>query len=1304
MSEISLQAYENEIDQLIEQARYVEALAHIRHLLSQSPHYIGAYYFLGKTLLEADLPELAADMFRRALSADPEHLLSRIGLGLAHERHNDLDGALWNLERALELDPGNTDIAEELRRMIGRRDGIELDYVPQSRAGLARLYLRGRLYGRAAEEFDALLVEQSARPDLMTALAEAYWRNGQLVQAAEVCQEILDKMPYNCKANLLLGSLWVQGGQEEGWTYLRRAQEVDPRNDRATELFGSESPLEPAELTVDRLAFDPEAVGVDQQSAWFRRLRSSSISTGISEAPPEMTAAEMRLVDITANLEAQIEIPEWLRELGTGEAAEEGPGGLGWMADVGYAEGAQEAEAPGVEEAGQVLGGDDDHGAGPVSELEEALAGDAEAAGTAPEWLKELTTETADLGPEMGEGAPDWLLELAGERPEPEAGPSFPIETEASDVVGLDAEVETEGAVEVADWLSEFTLDEEGASLAGVTRETALVEEMEIPEGEEGVPDWLDALKPQSVTEVEETAEEVAAEAEEVPDWLAELEPADVEGETSEAALVAEEVPDWLAELEPPELGAQTPEALLEAEQVPDWLAELEPAEAPEGASAEAEDMDWLAALEPVETEVSEAEVVAADVPDWLSELKPVADETPEIALAAEEIPDWLAEIQAAEAEAPEAGEGEETPDWLRDLGVEVPEPSVGRADVTTIAPSLEEEEGVRSGAEALAWVESLAGGWEEEVPVAVEEPVPTTEMPEVLDEAIAAAEETAEAEEESPVVAEAPEGESDLLSGEDALSWLESLAAGKEDELRLQVEQESERRVAEIMGRKVGEVAVEDVTLIEAPQPETTTVEVAEVEEATAEPLEVPTEEALLSGEDALAWLESLTVGKEDELRQQVEQESAERVAEILGRKLPAEIEEAAEILEDMPEAIPETWEEGVAPEPESVGAETLIEVGQGGPAVPVEEAIGAEEVLAEVAGFAGEDALAWLEGLTPEEEADLRAQVAAEDVQVSAAEETATETVFGWSAFSGEPEEVASPEEEPQAETLVVEERATVFEPELETVSEVETAVAEELTAGEILEALAAPEERVEAPAPEIEAPEFEEPAAVVEAPTAVEALEELVASEESVEDVALETEFPEPEVAAPHAEEPSAAQVLEALAAPEELVEMIAPEVEEPEAGEPAVVATAVTAVTFGELEPVAEVPEVSAVEETPVAAVVETPAPRAEAEPSAATGTDLDEMRAYLKQKRSDHAARLTLARALWEVGEISEAMDHYGRLIKSGAKSDDVTQDLERYAEERPDGPGVLRTLGDAYMKYGALDKALEIYNRAMHQL
>lgn len=93
-----------------------------------------------------------------------------------------------------------------------------------------------------------------------------------------------------------------------------------------------------------------------------------------------------------------------------------------------------------------------------------------------------------------------------------------------------------------------------------------------------------------------------------------------------------------------------------------------------------------------------------------------------------------------------------------------------------------------------------------------------------------------------------------------------------------------------------------------------------------------------------------------------------------------------------------------------------------------------------------------------------------------------------------------------------------------------------------------------------------------------------------------------------------------------------------------------------------------------------------------------------MRAYVKKKRSDDAARLSLGRALWEAGEIEEAMDHYGRLIKSSAQTEELLEDLQRYTEERPTEPGVLRTLGDLHMKEGDLQKALTIYNRAMDLL
>ena len=433
------------------------------------------------------------------------------------------------------------------------------------------------------------------------------------------------------------------------------------------------------------------------------------------------------------------------------------------------------------------------------------------------------------------------------------------------------------------------------------------------------LPDWLAALK---LPEVETEPSEVTFAEAELPDWLAELKPPEAEAETPEMTLVEEEAPDWLAALELSEVEEEASELSLAAEEVPDWLAELEPTEAEEAAP--------------------EAALAAEEIPEWLAELKPAEAEAAELALAAEETPDWLAELELTETEPVEdALAVEESPDWLHELEAETPEAQTELADIAAAVSPVEEEEGVRSGAAALTWIESLAGGWEEEAPAeavveveeaeapAAEVSEPVMEMPEPTEEAPVVVEEMVTAEETSLFdVAELPEvagpaAEGDLMSGDDALAWLESLAAGKEEELRIQVERESERRVAEIMGRKLEEPAAEvqsveaGLTVIEAPErgrealaeeisleapaleiePVPTEVsETAEAEGVIAELQGPAAEEDLLSGEDALAWLESLTVGKEEELRLQVEQESAERVAEILGHKRTAPMEVVGE------------------------------------------------------------------------------------------------------------------------------------------------------------------------------------------------------------------------------------------------------------------------------------------------------------------------------------------------------------------------------------------------------------------------
>ncbi len=792
MSEISLQAYENEIDQLIEQTRYLEALAHIRHLLTQFPHYVGAYYLLGKTTLEADLPELAIDMFRRALSADPEHLVSRIGLGLAHERRNDLDAALWNLERALETDPSSSEIAEELRRMYSRRDGMELAYVPQTRAGLAHLYLRGQRPERAAEELHALLEEQSARPDLMTALAEAYWRNGQLVQSSEVCQEILDKMPYNIKANLLLGTLWVNSGQDEGWIYLKRAEEIDPENRRAEELFGADSLLEPRQTVVDRLAYDPDAIDVDQDSTWFKRLEAASITVGISEAPPEMTADEVRLVDITAGLESQIEIPDWLRELGTGQEQEqeEGAGGLGWMADIEFTESDEAVETAEAEVETPLEG---------IPDLASAFGIEPEAGGAegieegeaVPDWLQELAPDELSLGPEEAEGAPDWLLELAGEGPvADEEAPPLAVEE-------MEAEQPAESMAaedDMVDWIAELTAEDEELLREGTPETT---------EVDESLPDWLGELQTTTgeapgageeededllgwmTDELPEAATEVAepASPDELPDWLSALqlqaEGEQVAGETSADVELpeAEELPDWLAGLEPTTPAAVGEEEYPE-EEIPDWLRELEPESA-----------------EPSVALISEAE--------------PVSEEegilTGEAALA------WLQSLTAGEEEAESEVAAWVEPEWTEPATEIVPpapsavveepatvEPVAGADEVpaeTLEATTSDEMGGLLSSDDTLAWLESLATV--EEVP---EESEPAPSMM-AVEEAGPGPEPVLAGVEAAQVVAPAEEDE--LMSGDDALAWLQSFTVGKEEELQALAERESADRVAEILGRK---------------------------------------------------------------------------------------------------------------------------------------------------------------------------------------------------------------------------------------------------------------------------------------------------------------------------------------------------------------------------------------------------------------------------------------------------------------------------------------------------------------------
>jgi len=1311
--EIALRQYESEINHLIEEARYLEALAHTRHILSQHPRYIGAYYLLGKTMLEADQPELAIDMFQRALNADPEHLMARIGLMMAHQRLDNTNAAIWNLERAIELNPGDIDLVNELRQLYGLRDGFEPDRVPLNRAGLARLYMRGNRPGRAVEELRALLAENPQRLDLRLALAEAYWRDDQIVQAADTCQTLLDDARYCLKANLLLGALWIDSGQEEGQTYLNRAQEIDLENTLASEMFGAASPLKPREISIEHLTYKPDTLGVDQQAKWFQKLEAASVTVSLAEMQPEMTAAEARLVDITAGLEAQIEIPDWLRELGSEE-----DGALSWMADIG----AETEAAPAAK---------------PVAEAE------------MPDWLRTEEVEESTTEPEL----PDWLNIAEPEKAALEAG-----------IEGLELGEET-GATEVgADWLEELepaTQAPEGIPdwLQALQPAAPAVDEIPLPA--EGMPDWLSELKrPGETAETREGEPSLEfAPSEEAPDWLQSLQTATAEEEIEVAEVEEETLPDWMGDFSGV---GETAEETLATEEgaLPDWMTgfQTEGVSIPTEETAPEEGIpDWLSALQPTEAKgeempVAEEKMPGTEIPDWLSELEPAAGLEAEAVEG--ELLEWLDEIPVEEAAIEGAAEQsveefvpavEEAPTAEGFFGweafgeeiIEV-EPTHFVEDKATAPEALTEAVGegdMLSGDDALAWLESLTEGKEEELRAQAEAEA-QVRVAEILGHKAEAKfvepeelviEESAPVMEEAPVVedifeletfeeetgeaapVEIAEGELDWESlaeqleetedeipvapvpeGDDALAWLESLAVGEMmEELVAEAEVEAEVKA------EVEVVAPE--SLVEAP--------VEEVEEAPAgegffgweafgeEITEVAAPAAegdFMSGDDALAWLESLAAGKEDELRAQAEAETQARVAEILGHKAEAKPTKAEPLVEEPVvsiEAAPTTegffgWE---------AFGEEIAEVESVAP--PVEEAVpeeveglvesmaesGAEriaETIAESDLLSGDDALAWLSSLAAGKEEELRIQAEAE-TQARVAE-------------------ILGRRPEPKVATPLV---TTVPEPVIEKPAEPEIAAESVTTASAAAEVPIAEGDMMSgddalAWLSSLAVGKEEELRAQAEAEAQTRVAEilgrkggpsrpQVTEPEPTVEEAPVKEAIPAAEGA-----------LLPGTAALSWLESFAEGREEELRAQAAAEAEVRVAQILGRKPEPtVAETPAA----EAPAEIVAETVAKEMViAPPEPVTVAPQIE-----PSIGAEYAGLLAQARTAWQAGDVDTALAHYSELVLAEAGLDAVIADLQHAAAAQPKNAAVLQVLGDAYMANGMVDQAIEVFNQAM---
>jgi tetratricopeptide (TPR) repeat protein len=260
MTVISLRAYNKEIDSMIDQTRLNEAIAHSRHILAKFPKHIDTYRLLGKAYLENNQNSNAADIFQRVLSAVPDDFISHVGMSVIREEEGNLAAAVLHMEKAFENEPYNSEIQVELKRLYGKRDGIEPPKVRLTQGALARMYMRGELVKQGISELRTAISENPDRYDLKTLLTETYMVGNQLANAIDVASDILKKYPFNLVANRIMArSLKTHDHPQEMAICTKRLYALSPYEAYISEHAPSVDLVPDRAITINQLEWNEGA-------------------------------------------------------------------------------------------------------------------------------------------------------------------------------------------------------------------------------------------------------------------------------------------------------------------------------------------------------------------------------------------------------------------------------------------------------------------------------------------------------------------------------------------------------------------------------------------------------------------------------------------------------------------------------------------------------------------------------------------------------------------------------------------------------------------------------------------------------------------------------------------------------------------------------------------------------------------------------------------------------------------------------------------------------------------------------------
>jgi tetratricopeptide (TPR) repeat protein len=1252
MPKISLRAYNREISNLIDRGQTDEAVAHCQYILQTYPKHLESYRLLGKAYLEAHHYSEAVDIFQRVLAVVPDDFITHVGMSIIRNDENNLDAAIWHMERAFEVQPSNQAIQDELKHLYGHRDGQEPQKIRLTRGALCRMYARGNQTRQAIAEIKSILTETPDRLDIEVLLARMYYLSSMTNEAVDLSRKILEKLPFCYDTNRLMIEILLG---------LKKVKETDPYRQKLIALDPYEALLTDPSAAVDQVSED--AITLD-------KLYYDPATQPTQPKPVQPSAQEAEEV-----------APDWLISDLTG-ADDMGSKGFTRILDSSILP--AEAESESSPAATQPVAMEPKEEEPLPSWLQGAESESQPTDQAIPDFLK--ATGWAAAGTISEETPPAQVINVADETPEAEIVPGdIPDWLQTLAPQSDSAETKSESANKEDDfssWLNKLDQTPEAVQQTGILSEEKLHQPAE-PATE--LPDWLQNAAKE--------AENVPAQPEEQPSPWQKEEFAAAQASVEEPVQPVEQ-DSFVVDESFPISGGTT---ILSPDDVPDWLQDLQPS----GTGSSTKPADIFSTTGPLQTPPPVEPPVHQPPQDIVTMTL-----TPE---EKQEMPDWLSEIQQAAAqpiqpdqpivpaEEPEDEkrtavlpeetheEVEQMPEWLHLLEQETPEPASEpvaatpseEMDFTTtksveiapdVIPAMEMPEdkpttsilppNPEEAAEELPdWLREIDGSTTEVGTPAVEIPVESVahdEFPDWLKSFPSSAAEPPLPPEEPVVEPAAP--------SEEIPVWLQDIGqavGGDQVDSNLPdwlkgIQNNPEEGVTAFAGEGVSELPswLQDITPTEVVQKSTEIVEEQPVAEGI--PVEVVSEAAPEQIEVEMPVVEQVPT---EEISVPLETEA---VAEAPVAEIVPEAEGPVESVTEVQPA------EEVQPEPET-------------PMEPVDEAIepesneGPAEAVEEAAAQPAEEIPSWIREL----------KLTDEKAEHPVEEGAPSEPAFGETHALSFDELPGAPSYAVPADSILADESAAAAAAAIGI-----PLFAEEATKSKATTQLTPPEsvraEGIEPSLPEEQAVVNEEVLPPVET---VEA--EIPAEIAPVEETLPEIVVPEP-VAEEAVAEPVAEEIVPEPAAGEAVPEPAAEEIVPEPAAEEAVP------------EPAAEeiVPEPAA-EEAVAEPVVEEVVPEVVEkfeEPAPVPGM------AFEAATPQDYAAILGNARQFLAMGDFETARTHLSSLIQAETHLDDVIQSLNSAIETNPVDFGLWMTLGDAYGRTGKLQKALDAYTKAEEYL